>query len=100
MYIPVDEETEGGTPILNSKGLKMTPPPRPSAPDTQPPINAKKTNLNILEPSNLISPSTSPDPYLIFNYCSLLTCLIDVIVIKQQMIINPNCNDQSNILHL
>ena len=36
-YIPVEEDTEGGTPIERSKGLNMTPPPSPRAPDTQPP---------------------------------------------------------------
>ena len=37
MYIPVADETLGGTPIAKRSGLKITPPPRPSAPATQPP---------------------------------------------------------------
>lgn len=36
-YIPVAEETFGGTPMPIKYGLKMTPPPRPSAPATKPP---------------------------------------------------------------
>jgi hypothetical protein len=44
IYIPVDEATLGGTPILSNKGLKIAPPPRPSAPDTHPPMNANTTN--------------------------------------------------------
>jgi len=35
----VAAETEGGTPISISKGLKILPPPRPKAPDIIPPKN-------------------------------------------------------------
>ena len=45
MYIPVTEATWGGTPMLNSRGLKMTPPPKPRAPEIQPP---KKANISSL----------------------------------------------------
>jgi len=37
IYMPVDEATYGGTPILNMTGWKIAPPPKPSAPETQPP---------------------------------------------------------------
>jgi hypothetical protein len=36
-YIPVAELTFGGTPIDIKYGLKITPPPRPNAPATNPP---------------------------------------------------------------
>ena len=45
IYIPVEDATAGGTPMLRSKGLKIAPPPRPRAPETQPPSRAKITNL-------------------------------------------------------
>ena len=45
MYIPVDDATDGGTPKLSSRGLKIAPPPRPKAPETQPPKRAKITNF-------------------------------------------------------
>ena len=41
IYIPVDVETVGGTPSSIMSGLKTLPPPRPNAPETQPPMNAK-----------------------------------------------------------
>ena len=45
MYIPVAEATDGSTPRLKSKGLNIVPPPKPSAPDINPPKKAKNTNL-------------------------------------------------------
>ncbi len=45
IYIPVEDATAGGTPMLSNKGLKMAPPPKPSAPETQPPKRAKMTNF-------------------------------------------------------
>lgn len=100
MYMPVEDDTDGGTPILRSRGLKMTPPPRPRAPETHPPIKAKNTNFKMLDHRNSISPSTSPCPYLIFNSYSFFTDFIEVTVMKQHITINPNYNDQSTILHL
>ena len=68
-YIPVDEETAGGIPILRSTGLKMAPPPRPRAPDTQPPANATVTNLLTMLGENLRSLLLIPLLYLILkNY--------------------------------
>jgi len=43
MYIPVDVETEGGTPREIINGLNIEPPPRPRAPPTHPPTKAKKS---------------------------------------------------------
>jgi hypothetical protein len=45
MYIPVADDTAGGTPILKSSGLNIAPPPSPRAPETHPPRNAKITSL-------------------------------------------------------
>lgn len=41
IYIPVLVDTKGGTPSYINIGLKIDPPPRPRAPDTNPPKNAK-----------------------------------------------------------
>jgi hypothetical protein len=40
MNMPVDVETDGGTPSEIISGLKIEPPPRPNAPPTQPPNRA------------------------------------------------------------
>jgi hypothetical protein len=48
--MPVAEATVGGRPILNSKGLNITPPPSPNAPDTQPPRKANITRLTKVYP--------------------------------------------------
>ena len=45
IYIPVEDATAGGTPMLNKSGLKIAPPPSPRAPDTQPPSKAKITSF-------------------------------------------------------
>jgi hypothetical protein len=55
MYIPEAEATLGGHTILSNKGLNIAPPPRPRAPETQPPMNEKAISLPIVFPSNLIS---------------------------------------------
>jgi hypothetical protein len=44
IYIPVEVDTEGGTPKEIMSGLKIEPPPRPRAPETQPPTKAKKSS--------------------------------------------------------
>lgn len=46
MYIPVDAETYGGTPIDIKTGLNTIPPPNPTALASPPPIEAR-TNLTI-----------------------------------------------------
>ena len=54
-YMPVADETLGGTFIAIRIGLKMTPPPRPSAPAIHPPKNPKdKMIVNVL-PSKIKS---------------------------------------------
>ena len=57
-YIPVADETFGGTPIESNKGLKIEPPPSPRAPATQPPAKAKNNISQRVFPSNLRSLST------------------------------------------
>lgn len=48
IYIPVAEETCGGTPSPINNGLKITPPPNPRAPATQPPPKpSPKTVLKV-----------------------------------------------------
>ena len=41
IYMPVEVETVGGTPSSIITGLNTLPPPRPNAPEIQPPKNAK-----------------------------------------------------------
>jgi len=76
MYMPVADETLGGTPIANKSGLKMTPPPRPRAPATQPPKKpSPRTFLRIL-PWNTKSLSTKLiSPYFFLSAYSLLVIL-------------------------
>jgi hypothetical protein len=62
MYIPVADAIYGGQPILNNSGLKILPPPSPSAPETHPPTNDIETSLTRLPPSKLTSPSGIPPP--------------------------------------
>ena len=54
-YMPVDDATEGGMPMLRSTGLKMAPPPRPRAPETQPPMKATVTKRRTTFGENLRS---------------------------------------------
>jgi len=63
-YMPVDEETAGGIPMLSKTGLKIAPPPRPRAPDTQPPANATVTSLLTMSGENLRSLLQIPLLYL------------------------------------
>jgi len=55
MYMPVAEDTGGGTPMLRSKGLNIAPPPKPRAPDTHPPIRAKNSSFESVDLVNLRS---------------------------------------------
>ena len=68
MYIPVAEATEGRTPKLKRIGLKIAPPPRPNAPDMNPPRNAKMTNFRSIEALNLRSLGAMPAPSLVFRF--------------------------------
>lgn len=70
MYIPVAEETFGGTPRLIKIGLKIEPPPNPKAPDTIPPKRAKTIRYVSVWPWNLRSLETNPALYFIFSSCS------------------------------
>lgn len=73
IYIPVAEATEGRTPRLKSKGLKIVPPPKPSAPDINPPKKAKKTNLRTTIIVSLRSLGARPTPTKVFRAYSFLT---------------------------
>jgi hypothetical protein len=55
MYIPVAEETLGGTPRLIKSGLKITPPPRPKAPATHPPPKPRPRTILKVFPSKIRS---------------------------------------------
>lgn len=76
IYIPVAEDTEGGTPMLNSKGLKMAPPPNPKAPEAQPPKKAKNTSFFTVFLSKRISESTIPTLNLSLSLYSSLILLM------------------------
>ena len=69
-YMPVEEATEGGMPMLKRTGLKIALPPRPRAPDTQPPTKATETSLLTMFGENLRSLLHIPLLYLILKYCS------------------------------
>ena len=47
-YSPEAEETSGGSPRVSRHGLKMTPPPRPRAPEMSPPKNPSSTIAEIV----------------------------------------------------
>ncbi len=100
IYIPVPEDTEGGTPILKSKGLKMAPPPRPRAPDTQPPRVANITSLVTVFFVNLRSESTKPFPTFSLSYYSLVTILIDRKVTKQHTAMNEKKKNHPRALQV
>ena len=76
MYIPVEDATAGGIPILSRSGLKIAPPPSPNAPDTQPPKRAKMTNLPTIALSNLTSDLARPLPTFFLSCYSELTLRI------------------------
>jgi hypothetical protein len=73
MYIPVAEATEGRTPRLNSKGLKIVPPPKPRAPDINPPKKAKNTNLRTTGTVSFRSLGARPTPTKFLSAYSSLT---------------------------
>lgn len=74
IYMLVDEATVGGTPKLRRRGLKIAPPPKPRAPETQPPSIDKSTSWTNTLFSKLISPFWSL-PTFFFNSYSFLTVL-------------------------
>ena len=99
MYIPVAEATEGCTPRLSNKGLKMAPPPRPKAPDINPPRKAKVTNLIKTEALSFKSLDTIPAPTLVFKAYSFRTLFTAKNVRIMQYTINARRMPQSSSLH-
>lgn len=83
-YIPVADETFAGTPIERRRGLKMTPPPRPRAPATHPPVKPRpRTFLRVLPlkikslSAILMPPNFSLSPYsYATNLVEINTCVI------------------------
>ena len=73
MYIPVADATDGKTPRLSMRGLNIAPPPRPSAPDMNPPRNAKVTNFNRTILLSLRSLGAKPAPTLVLRDYSYRT---------------------------
>ncbi len=98
-YIPVEDATEGGIPILRSTGLKIAPPPSPRAPDTQPPIKATVTRRRTMLGENFKSLLQNPLLYLILKYCSQLTSLIASNVTTMQIIMKDELSTQSYHKH-
>ena len=71
--------------MLNKSGLKIAPPPKPKAPETQPPKKAHKISLITTSFVNLMSLLTRPRPYLILSLCSDLTVLTPTMVKNRQI---------------
>ena len=99
-YIPVADATDGGTPILRSKGLKMAPPPKPRAPDTQPPSVENTTKVTMVMPLNLMSESIRPLPTFSFSHYSLLTIFTDRTVITEQNTMKKEKKNHARGLHV
>mmetsp|Transcript_12568 Transcript_12568/g.17342 ORF Transcript_12568/g.17342 Transcript_12568/m.17342 type:complete len:204 (+) Transcript_12568:313-924(+) len=70
-YMPVADDTTGGTPRARSAGLKIAPPPRPRAPATQPPIKPINKTLTRVLPFILTSDGTMLTLYFSFRAYSL-----------------------------
>lgn len=100
MNIPVEVETDGGTPSDIIKGLKMEPPPRPKAPPTHPPNKAPRSKESSWLPPYLISLSIRPIPAFILRAYSLLFQIRPIILIMTIMSTKTPNIVQSNVLHL
>ena len=100
IYIPVAEETLGGTPRLINSGLKITPPPRPSAPATHPPPNPRARTILKVLPSNIKSflDRLTLSNSLLRPY-SWATNLTPTITKNPIIIMNPANKLQSPIVH-
>jgi len=85
MYIPVAEATEGGTPWLRRRGLKIAPPLSPKHPEAQPPTKAVITTDLTVFLLNLMSLGMSPLPTLVFKACSAIIFLIEKTLAPKQM---------------
>jgi hypothetical protein len=100
MYMPVAEDTLGGTPIANRRGLKITPPPSPRAPATHPPKKPRvRTFLSVL-PSNTKSLlDRLIFPYFCFNFYCFETSLTAIMTIDTITAMNSTKKIQSAVLH-
>ena len=100
MYIPVEVDTYGGTPIEIIRGLKMLPPPSPRAPPTHPPMKAPKINYDSCTPLNLISVGASPLPVFSFKACSRRLMKTPIMVREKANTMKSTNMPQSRPLHL
>jgi len=100
MYIPVADETFGGTPIESKRGLKMTPPPRPRAPATHPPKNPKQRTFLRILPSKTRSLSAKLTLlYFFLSYYSELVILTATYTIASITMKKTPKKTQSPALH-
>ena len=101
IYIPVAELTFGGTPIANSSGLKITPPPSPRAPATHPPKNPRVNTFLRVFPSNTRSLyERLMFPYFFFSCCCLATNFTATNTMATITTMKRDRNTQSAVLHL
>jgi hypothetical protein len=101
MYMPVADETFGGTPIANRSGLKITPPPSPRAPATHPPQNPSVSTFLRTLPSNTRSLGHRLIlPYFCFNFYCLDTSFTAMSTIDTMTTKNTERKIQSALLHL
>ena len=84
-------------PKLSNNGLKILPPPIPSAPEIIPPVKAKNKSLNNGNPESGISDSVSPLPYLILSLCSIYYYVIEYDVIMMQKTMKTAIPTQSRV---
>lgn len=90
MYSEQAPDTYGGRPIVSSTGLKITPPPRPSAPASNPPMNPSTIKIVVFRLSKMMSVSTRlMPPYLSFNFYSERRISTEIATISPQKAINP-----------
>ncbi len=96
IYIPVAEATQGSTPKLSKRGLKIVPPARPTAPDIKPPKKANVTNFSRTGRLNRKSLDAIPAPSLIFRVYSCITLVEASAESIPQYKINANNRAQSS----
>jgi hypothetical protein len=101
MYMPVADDTLGGTPIANRSGLKITPPPSPRAPATHPPQNPRTSTFLSVLPSNTKSLlDRLIFPYFCFNFYCFDTSLTAMTTMENITAKNTTKKIQSAVLHL
>ena len=99
--MPVAEDTFGGTPIAKSSGLKITPPPSPSAPATHPPQKPRvRMFLRTLPSKTKSDLERLMFPYFCFNFYYFETSLTAITTIDNMTMKNNAKNIQSAMLHL